>query len=180
MRTYRRIAIPLVVALSLAPLLSCSDSDSPSAPSGATLRVELTDQPTDELSAVNVYISGLKIKPTTGPVEFIANDVGLVDLLALQDTSELLVAAQVEPGEYEFIEVLLDGALSFVVDAETGEELPVHATNEKIQVLGGFTVEPDLTTTVLLDFDANESLKLRGNGEWLLSPVILLANVSTG
>lgn len=182
MRKSPHIAFVFVAVLALSPmaLVSCSDSDSPSAPSGTTLRVEMTDQPTDELAAVNVFISGLTIKPSTGPVEVIANDIGLVDLLTLQDTTELLVAAEVEPGDYEFIMVDLSEADSFVVDAATGEELPLQIPSEEIKVLGGFTVEPDATTTVLLDFDADESLIRRGDGEWLLRPVILLANVSTG
>ncbi|MGH9379162.1 MAG: DUF4382 domain-containing protein [Thermoanaerobaculia bacterium] len=181
MRTYSRGGVVLGVALTLAlaPLLSCSDSDSPSAPSGTMLRIELTDAPTDELSAVNVYISGLTIKPTTGPVERITNDVGLLDLLTLQDTTELLVAAEVESGDYEFIMVELDEAASSVVDAATGEELSLQIPSQEIKVLGGFTVEPDLTTTVLLDFDADRSLIRRGDGRWLLTPVILLANIST-
>lgn len=181
MRKSPHIAFVFAAVLALSPvaLVSCSDSDSPSAASGTMLRVELTDAPTDELSAVNVYISGLKVKPTTGPVVRIANDIGPIDLLTLRDTSELLVAAEVEPGDYEFIEVQLDEAGSSVVDAATNEELPVKVPSEKIKVLGGFTVAPDATTTVLLDFDADRSLKRRGSGEWLLEPVILLANAST-
>lgn len=182
MRKFPHIAFAFaaVVALSLMALVSCSDSDSPSAPSGTMLRVELTDAPTDELAAVNVYISGLTIKPTTGPVERIANDIGSIDLLTLRDTRELLVAAEVEPGDYEFIHVDLDEAGSSVVDAATNEELPLQIPSEEIKVQGGtFTVAPDVTTTVLLDFDADQSLIRRGNGEWLLTPVILLANAST-
>lgn len=180
MRKSPHIAFIFAAVLTLSPmaLVSCSDSDSPSAPSGAMLRVEMTDAPTDELAAVNVYISGLKVKPTTGPVERIANDIGPLDLLTLQETRELLVAAEVEPGDYEFIMVELDEAGSSVVDAATNEELPLKVPSEKIRVLGGFTVAPDATTTVLLDFDADQSLKRRGNGEWLLEPVILLANAS--
>lgn len=181
MRQFPHIAFVFAAVLALSPmaLVSCSDSDSPSAPSGTMLRVELTDAPTDELAAVNVYISGLKVKPTTGPVERIANDIGPIDLLTLRDTSELLVAAEVAPGDYEFIEVQLDEAGSSVVDAATNVELPVKVPSEKIKVLGGFTIAPDATTTVLLDFDADQSLKRRGNGEWLLEPVILQANAST-
>lgn len=181
MRKSPHIALVFTAVLTLSPmaLVSCSDSDSPSAPSGTMLRVELTDAPTDELAGVNVYISGLKVKPAIGPVEHIVNDIGPIDLLTLRNTSELLVAAEVAPGDYEFIEVELDEAGSSVVDAATNEELPVKIPSEKIKVLGGFTVAPDATTTVLLDFDADRSLKRRGNGEWLLEPVILQANAPT-
>jgi hypothetical protein len=168
------------VALLVSWLVACSDSDSPSAPTGSTvLRVELTDAPTDELAAVNVYISGLTVKPVDGPVERITNDVGLVDLLSLQDSSELLVIAEVEPGDYEFIRVELNEAASSVVDAATNEQLPLKIPSTEIKVLGGFVVAPDQTTTVLLDFDANQSLVQQGNGNWLLKPVIVLAGVDS-
>lgn len=180
MKTYVRKAtlLGIAVTLSLAALLSCSDDDdSPSAPpSAAMLRVELTDAPTDELSAVNVYISGLTVKPVTGETGHYAKDFGLVDLLTLQGTTELLVLTEVEPGDYEFIRVELDEAASSVIDAATGEELPLRIASEEIKVQGGFTVEDGATTTLLLDFDAEASLRRLGNGDWLLTPVIVLAN----
>lgn len=180
MRSPTRFAILAWTACALlVPLLfACNDSDSPSAPSGVTtLRVELTDAPTDELAEVNVYIAGLTVKPMDGPVERITNDVGPVDLLTLQGSRELLATADVEPGEYEFIRVELNEAGSSVVDAATNEQLPLKIPSTEIKVLGGFNVAPNRSTTVLLDFDADESLIQQGNGRWLLKPVILLADV---
>lgn len=163
----------------MATSLGCSSDGSPSAPTDAVLQVEMTDAPTDDLSAVNVYISGLTIKPSGGSVQRIASDVGRVDLLSLRGRSELLVTAGVQAGDYEFIQVELEQGASSVVDAATGEELPLQIASQEIKVLGTFTVVANATTTALLDFDADDSLMQVGNGEWLLNPVILLANVSS-
>jgi hypothetical protein len=82
----------------------------------------------------------------------------------------------VENGSYEFIQIELDESQSNVI--EDGVMKSLQIPSEKIKVLGGFEVKDGETTTVLLDFDAEKSLVLRGNGEWLLKPVILLADVT--
>ena len=59
---------------------------------------------------------------------------------------------------------------------ETGSRYRSRVRRSKS--LGGFEVGADGVTTVILDWDADESLVLRGNGEWLLKPVIAM-EVST-
>lgn len=170
--------VALIVVLGVGALVSGCGS-SPSDPSGQTLlRVELTDAPIDELSQVNVYITGLTIKRSGQSVERILGDVGEVDLLTLQNTSQVLVVAGVEPGVYEFIRVDLDESRSSVVEIASGERKDLKIPSEEIKVLGGWTIEEASTTTLLLDFDVDQSIKKLGNGEWLLEPVILLQQVS--
>ena len=43
----------------------------------------------------------------------------------------------------------------------------------QIKVLGGFVVQADGQTDVVLDFDAEKSLVKLGNNNWLLKPVIV-------
>jgi len=161
--------------------LAACDGSSPTYSSGsARLAVRMTDAPVAGASAVNVHITGLVVKRSGSPVERIAGDLGVVELLALDGTSALLVTAQVEPGTYEFIQVELDPDGSTVVEEGSGDIFPLAIASREIKVLGGFTLQEDGTTTVLLDFDAAASLRLLGNDDWLLTPVISLANVSVG
>lgn len=172
----------MAVALMLLMMagMSCGGSeDSVTGPSPTTLRILLTDAPTDELAEVNVYITGLTVKRSGSPVERISNDVGLVDLLSLRNGLMLLVAAQVEPGNYEFIRVELDQDQSFVVELGSGTELPLQIASEEVKVNGGFTMPAGGITSVTLDFDAEASLRKKGNGNWLLTPIILMVDVST-
>lgn len=174
----RRISLIATVLLVVSTVAACNSDSSPTAPNATQLAVELTDQPTDEVSEINVYISGLTVKHSEQPVEEIVADVGLVDLLTLTDgATELLATVPADPGEYEFIMVELDQSQSFVVDAETGTEMALQIPSEEIKVLGGFEVLEDMTTTLTLDFDAEQSLIKLGNGNWLMTPVIVLAGV---
>ena len=90
----------------------------------------------------------------------------------------LLVTLSVESGTYEFFQVDLDESGSYVV--ESGEEKPLQIPSTEIKVLGGFEVPEGEATTLLLDFDVDQSLVQEGNGEWLLKPVIVMQQVTTG
>jgi hypothetical protein len=136
-----------------------------------TLSIYLTDAPTDEVSSVNVYITGLTIKRSGASVERFGNNVGLIDLLDLRDSTMLIAEDNVTAGEYEFIRVELDQSRSNVI--VSGEALPLKIPSEEIKVLGGFVVPTGGFTNILLDFDADKSLVKLGNGNWLLKPVIV-------
>lgn len=171
----RKISLIAVGALALTTIVACS-SDSPTDTGGSQLTVLLTDDPTDDVSEINVYIGGLTVKHNEQPVERIVADVGLVDLLTLTGgATELLATVPAAPGTYEFIMVELDAAQSYVVETSTGDQLPLQIPSGEIKVLGGFEVFEDMTTTLTLDFDAEASLLQLGNGNWLLKPVIVLA-----
>ena len=163
----------------LLAFLATACGGTPLSPSGQSiLHIQLTDAPTDEVSEVNVFIVGLTIKHSEKPVEQIANEFGLVDLLDLEDASVLLVSLSVESGSYDFIQVDLDESRSYVV--ESGERKLLQIPSTEIKVLGGFEVPEGEATTLLLDFDVNQSLVHEGNGEWLLQPVIVMQQVTTG
>ena len=142
------------------------------------LAVDLKDAPIDEVAELNVYIVGLTVKPAEGPVVRIAEDVGLVDLLQLQSTTQLLVLTPIEPGPYTFIRVDLDQEQSSVVEVG-GAVRPLQIASQEIKVNGGFEVLPADQTRLTLDFDAAQSLQKKGNGDWLLVPVIIQEKVET-
>ena len=169
-----RTAAIFILACSV-PLLAACGSDGPTTPRTGTLRVELTDDPTDQLAEINVFITGLTVKHSQSPVERIADEIGLVDLLSLQDTTQLLAAVAVESGTYQYIRVDLDEERSHVVEIGSGQQ-PLQIASEEVRVLGGFEVEEGGTTTVTLDFDAAASIRQQGDGGWLLVPVIVQAN----
>ena len=151
----------------------------PTAGSGQ-LEIAMRDAPIDEISELWVYITGMKVKPDGEPVLRVPANSGLYNLLALQDgVTADLVEAEVPAGAYQFIEVLLDEDESYVVDAATGERLPLQIPSEKAKVNGGtFEVHGDGATFVLFDFDAEQSLKRKGNGDWMLKPSLRIVQVT--
>jgi len=168
-----RVWLGLAAALGLFAAACGSSSHSPTAPSlNGHLTVKLTDASTDEVGAINVYVSGLTVKPKDGPVQQLPGVPGLIDLLQLQGTSQDLVDVGVPAGDYEFVQVELDQSKSNVVEMASGETKPLKIASQEIKVLGGFTIPVDGTATVLLDFKAGPSLQHLGNGDWLLTPVI--------
>lgn len=81
------------------------------------------------------------------------------------------------PGDYEFIHINIDEDRSSVV--EKGVTKSLQVPSEEIKILGGFTVGESALTTLTLDFDAKASLLFRGNGEWLLRPVVVITGNNT-
>jgi hypothetical protein len=150
-----------------------SSSDTSSGGSSGNLNIYLTDAPTDEVSSVNVYIRGLTVKRSGASVDRISDDVGLIDLLTLENSTQLIAEANVQPGNYEFIMVELDQGRSNVVVKSSGNTVPLKIPSKEIKVLGGFVVDSEGLTEVVLDFDADKSLNKLGNDNWLLNPVIV-------
>ena len=163
----------LAAALGLLFVACNGSNSSPTSASGTGhLTIKMTDAPTDEVSEINVYVTGLTIKKSDAPVQRIATDLGIVDLLTLQGTTKQLVDLGVPAGDYEFVQVELDQSRSNVVVKATGDIEPLKIASEQIKVLGGFTVPEGGDLAVTLDFKADESLNQLGNGDWLLTPVI--------
>jgi len=172
-RCLRAAALATALATGFA-LSACGGGSGPSAMS--TLVVQLTDNHTDALDAVNVYFTSVTVKPVGEPPQTLALTLSPnpQDLLVLQDAVTTLATGVVTPGEYEFIMINLDEDQSNVVEA--GVPQPLRIPSEEIKILGGLSVEEGGTTTVTLDFDAEASLNRLGNGQWLMTPIIVMAD----
>ena len=170
-----RMCLLSVLSVTAGAALTLTACDSPTAPSESpNLVVQLTDDHTQQVDKVNVYFTTVTAKPVDGPTETL--DLELTtnpqDLLVLQDTVITLATGDVPVGEYDFLMINLDEAMSHLVLLD-GDQVPVRLPSEEIKILGGFEVADETTTTITLDFDAEQSLVSLGNGGWLLKPVII-------
>jgi hypothetical protein len=140
---------------------------------GSNLRLLLTDAPIDDVEKVNIYFTGVTVKPVGRPPEDLdlELDVNPVDLLTLRNQVTEFAAGVVPPGDYEFIHINIDERRSNLV--EKGVQKSLRVPSEEIKILGGFEVGDDQMTTLTLDFDASASLLRLGNGDWLLRPVVV-------
>jgi hypothetical protein len=147
-------------------------------PTGA-LNVLLTDAPTDDVQQVNIYFTGVTVKPVDGPVQRL--DMTLpanpIDLLTLTDDVVTMAGGLVTAGTYEFMHLNIDITKSHIV--ESGVEKPLQFPSGEIKVVGGFTVPTNGVTTLTVDFDAEASLVLLGDGQWLLKPVVVITGNDT-
>ena len=160
---------------------------------GGSLQISMTDAPTDEICELWVFIEDLRVKMDGSPPQILTPTGGsrAYNLMDLQNGNEISLGEwEVETGLYQFIEMLLDETQSHVVemidpaDPELGcelEESPLQIPSEKFKINGGpFEVEE--LTKVLIDFDADKSLKRKGNDKndkgWMLKADVSIVEVT--
>jgi len=165
-----------------------SNSGSSSAP--GALGVSLTDAPACGFDSVNVTVSKVRVHQSASATE---NDAGWTDITltparkinlldltngALEDLGQIPLAA----GHYTQLRLVLAGnsgsslANSVILSgttttAEIGLVTP-SAVQSGIKLINEFDVAPRQRVDLLLDFDACKSVVTRGNGSYLLKPVI--------
>jgi hypothetical protein len=162
----------------------------------------MTDLPTDEICELWVFVREFRVKPDGQPTERLPIEGGgvAVELLALQAGPPEQMGTFVLPeGRFQFIEILLDQDLSYVIEKVPDspgsptlicplplnplEQQPLQIPSEKFKINGGpFDVVGD--TEVLIDFDAGKSLKRKGSEKnpkgWQLNPKVSIVSVTPG
>ncbi len=177
-----------ILLISVLIMAGCSSSNSSSAP--GTLGVSLTDSPACGFDAVNVTVSKVRVHQSASATE---NDAGWTDITltparkinlldltngALEDLGQTPLAA----GHYTQLRLVLASngtgtlANSLVLSGVTPTtEIPLDtpsAVQSGIKLINEFDVAPGQRVDLLLDFDACKSIVTRGNGSYLLKPVI--------
>lgn len=148
-----------------------------------TLEVLLHDAPAN-YEAVNVFVESVEVnngQTEEGWVE-ISTPQQSYDLLTLTNgATEVLGSAELETGTYEQIRLILSSnGHSVVVDGTEHDMFVPSGEQTGIKLNVNAEIVPDITYTLLLDFDAARSVVERGNTqsgiEYLLKPVISASN----
>lgn len=186
--------------IALAGLLSaCGGGGGNGAPvsqTAGTLRVSMTDAPACGYDAVNVTVSKVRIHQSSNAAE---NDGGWTDitlaparkinLLNLTNgVLEELGQATLPAGRYTQLRLVLDTGTGIgagagagarpansVVPSATGTEVALEtpsAAQSGIKLTGNFDVASGQLADVVLDFDACKSVVRKGNGAYVLKPVV--------
>jgi hypothetical protein len=133
--------------------------------------VRMTDAP-GPYTAVNVDIQGVEITSNNGVANLNVNP-GIYNLLDFTNGADTLIATgDLEPGKVQQIRLILGpnnslstGTATYALDvpssAQSGLKLQIH--ND---------LEAGVAYQLLLDFDANQSIVMEGNGSYHLKPVI--------
>ena len=152
----------------------------------------LTDLPTDEICQLWVYFAELRVKPDGESAQVLPLQFSpeAYDLLTLRNGNEEEMGEfGIDQGKYQFIEILLDQDQSSVVEKDPdndcstgifGDRVALQIPSEKFKVKGNpFTVDDN--TEILIDFDADKSLKRKGSSKnpkgWQLKPEVTIAGV---
>ncbi|MBD3615459.1 MAG: DUF4382 domain-containing protein [Gracilimonas sp.] len=153
-----------------------------------TLEILLHDAPIN-YEEVNVFIESVEVNnsdSTDGWIE-IGSPQQSYDLLKLTNgATKVLVSAQLEAGTYEQIRLILSSEGHNVVIDGTSHDMFIPSGEQTgIKLNVNAEIEPDITYTLLLDFDAARSVVKRGKAqsenaqsgvEYLLKPVISASN----
>lgn len=181
------ITLGIGAVLTTCGLMSCSDSVKPA--ETGTLRMVLTDAPT-QLQAVDslkVVFEKVLVHRSSGGDS--SNDgwfVVLSDTLPVEErTFDLLQlvngvfatlgAVELETGRYTQIRIMLESATLYVDGAPQNLTIP-SGYQSGIKLVKGFTIEADVITEIIADFDVARSLHENppGSGNFILRPTIRL------
>lgn len=164
---------------------ACSSGDGGDGGGEENLVVSLTDAPVDDVRAVNVTITAVRVHQSadagTGAAGW--RDLGVkapmpVDLLRLRGgVLYELCRARLAAGHYQQVRLVVAGNAGAgppyrnSVRTTDGRLHPLEVPSD-IKIVHSFRVADGTRTDLTLDFDAGQSLRQHGNGDWFLQPVV--------
>ncbi|MFH2119976.1 MAG: DUF4382 domain-containing protein [Pseudomonadota bacterium] len=186
-----KAVLPYLAASLIILMVGCGGGGGDSSPqAGAgTLNVSLTDAPAGGFTAVNVTISKVRVHQSNSASE---NDAGWTDITlnparkinllnltngVLEDLGQTSLSA----GHYTQLRLVLAAnsgtnlANSVVLASDPTTEIALDtpsAVQSGIKLINEFDVASGQRVDLVLDFDALKSVVARGNGTFLLKPVI--------
>lgn len=165
----------LIAALILGIVVMCGCLETGT----GTLVLQITDaKPELNITSVLVTISKVEVHLAgAGEEENATTEAGwytvveepqTFDLIEIKDAKEFLGSAGLGAGKYTQIRLTVDKAVATI----DGNEWDLPIPSEKIKLVHNFTIEPGQTTTLTLDFDAQESIHPAGEGQYVMRPTI--------
>ena len=152
--------------------------------SGSNFRVSLTDAPAKELKSVFVNIKHVELWLERDGKEarlITGQNFGLVDLMKLQagvllPIRDLNIPERVNVKKVRL--VLTDGNYAVKTDdSHCSLQTPSAQENGiKINFTNAVTIEKGIAYSLIVDFDAQKSVVIKGNGDCLLKPVLKVAS----
>jgi len=154
---------------------SCSDSTSPENGQGQ-LKLTMVDAPAG-YDQVNIVVTRVEVHradtDSTSGWFIINNNTATYDLLRLRNgASAILGNNSLDAGSYTQIRLIIGTGSNIVVDGVTYPlEIP-SGEQSGLKLNHAFVIESGLLYELILDFDAEHSIVLTGNGQYKLKPVI--------
>ena len=195
-----RLIFETILAVLLTVLITaCTGTDGGSGPGTGVVSLSLTDAASPEYKAVYVTIQEVQVhRQNGGGWRVVATPNRTFNLLELANgVREDLGLSILQTGIYTQMRLIIgntpDGGINiksnnhpfanyFIDGLDAEYELKIPSSPQSGFKIGGFTINPNETTEIILDFNAAQSIVMAGNsGKWLLKPtvkVIDLANYS--
>lgn len=181
--------LPIVAVVVTVALLavSCNDVNFSGTQNGkAQMNVHLTDAPAN-YQEVNVDVQGLRIHYTPADNDTVSADTAehgkwidlpvepmIVNLLELTNgVDTLLASAELDPGHYKNLRLILGDQNTVVVDSVTHDLKVPSGQQSGYKIKFKTDLEEGEEIDVVIDFDANRSVVKAGrSGLFILKPVL--------
>ena len=160
----------MVVAILVTTLSGCLQGGK------GILIIQITDAPSSlNLSHVNVTISQVQIhrsaggdNNTTAGWFTIVNGSKTFDLINLIDVKTFFGSSNLSAGMYTQIRLTID----LCVITVNGTEYNCTVPSGTIKLIKPFAIRANQTTTLTMDFDAQQSITEKGGHKYMFQPVI--------
>ncbi|MDA3880159.1 MAG: DUF4382 domain-containing protein [Prolixibacteraceae bacterium] len=172
MYTSRTIKITMLIKLSFIALLvlllsSCNKDDESS-----HLTVLMTDAP-GNYNAVMIDLQGVEVTGNAESIVQLNTNTGIYNLLDFSNGIDTLLATgDLNAGNVSQIRLILGANNTVMVDGIVYPLSTPSAMQSGLKLQVHQTFQPGVSYSILLDFDANQSIVLTGNNEYKLKPVI--------
>lgn len=138
----------------------------------STLKVKMTDAP-GPYTAVNVDIQGVEVTGTNNNTVLLNVSKGTYNLLDLANGKDTLIGTgSLNEGSVEQIRLILGSNNTVVVNNVSHPLSTPSAEQSGLKLQVHQTLVAGVDYSILLDFDANQSIVETGNGTYKLKPVI--------
>jgi hypothetical protein len=158
-------------------VLSCSDSTSPEAGQGQ-LKITMVDAPA-EYDEINIVVTRVEVhrsgSDSTSGWFVINNNTATYDLLRLRNGASVVLGNNyLDAGNYTQIRLIIGTGSNIVVDGITYPLDIPSGEQTGVKLNHAFEIQSGVIYELMLDFDAEHSIVLTGNGQYKLKPVIRL------
>lgn len=160
--------------------------------STGTLKLAITDKMSDQFEHVVISIREIRVVPA-GKEGAADNDPGLpvvvsfatpkvIDVMLLQFVQQALGDVLLPVGSYSQVRLILEPnpngqgqqpANYLVLKSDLTAKIPLttpSAQQSGLKILGPIEIKPDAINAVMIDFDPNTAIVVRGNGDYNLKP----------
>lgn len=163
----KKMSFLFALSLAIALLASCSKDHT-----RTSLTVMLTDAPAN-FDQVNVDVQGIEITGAGGEKVLLNANTGIYNLLEYANGAKTMIATgDIDAGTIEQIRLILGSNNTVMVNNVVYPLSTPSAQQSGLKLQLHKTFEPGVDYSLTLDFDALQSVVVKGNGNYQLKPVI--------
>ncbi len=166
------VAVMAIAAMGIL-ITSCDKNDDEK----AHMNVRMTDAPAN-YNAVLIDIQSVEVTYTGGTTVILNTTAGIYNLLDFSNGLDTLIASDdLDAGTITHVRLILGTNNSVIVDNVSHPLSTPSAEQSGLKIQVNKSFEGGSTFTVLIDFDAQQSIVLQGNGDYKLKPVLRTIDV---